>query len=90
MKQETLGRPASDWRTKKRNPVDLDMRPTPASVLQKLQRSIPAILDVLSHRWSADNEAMQVLAQLDDRSLYELKVMRSAYMRVASNFRLKT
>jgi hypothetical protein len=70
--------------------MGLDTLPTQASASRKLQQSIPAILDVLSRRRRADDEAMRVLAQLDDRSLHELKVMRSGYMRVASNFRLKT
>lgn len=35
-----------------------------------------------------DNEALSVLALLDDRSLQDLGVTRTVYMRAASNLRL--
>jgi uncharacterized protein YjiS (DUF1127 family) len=56
--------------------------------VRQLRQSIFAFFTLWSARLDEDNEALNVLALLDDRSLPDLGVTRTVYMRAASNHRL--
>jgi uncharacterized protein YjiS (DUF1127 family) len=56
--------------------------------VRQLRQSIFAFFTLWSARLDEDNEALNVLALLDDRSLQDLGVTRTVYMRAASNLRL--
>jgi uncharacterized protein YjiS (DUF1127 family) len=55
------------------------------SGVAQLRKSIPGCVERWIARCAQDNEALLVLAQLDDRSLQDLGIVRTAYMRAASN-----
>jgi uncharacterized protein YjiS (DUF1127 family) len=62
--------------------------PAQSDVTRQIRQSIFAFFTLLSARLDEDNEALSVLALLDDRSLQDLGVTRTVYMRAASNLRL--
>ncbi len=59
-----------------------------SGVTRQFRQSIFAFFTLWRARLDEDNEALSVLALLDDRSLQDLGVTRSVYMRAASNLRI--